>query len=489
MKVRLKRRKLVLLLVSLAAGVAILAVACALGPWSPAIGPRFPRPLAFVHVTVIDCTGAAPQPDMTVVVADGRIAAVGKIVPIPANAQVVDGSGKFLIPGLWDMHAHCEYEGRPGRFLPLFLAHGVTGIRDMGGVLQDLSRLRREIEEGKRIGPRMVISGETVDGPIDKTLPHAERLRLFAASAAEGRACVRLLKQRGSDGVKVYSGLDSEAYFAIAEEAKKEGLAFWGHVPEVVRVADASDAGQRSLEHLQDIMRACSTLEEQMKEEARQVLPQGLDAALLVLDVQFQRAPVTYSEEKADALFARLKKNDTWVCPTMLACQSGTENGPLTDAASMRFLAPGAREGANRLRAARSPQDMATWAAIFQRGQQMVLQIQKSGVGLLAGTDTPAAIPGYCLHDELSLLVGAGLSPMEALQTATRNPARFLGKEQDVGTVKAGKVADLVLLRGDPLADIRNTKTIDAVVRDGHLLDRAALDKMLADAEAVTLKK
>jgi imidazolonepropionase-like amidohydrolase len=435
-----------------------------------------------LHVTVIDCTGAAPQPDMTVLVIGNRIVAVGAAVSVPSDARVLDASGMFLIPGLWDMHAHCEYEGRPERYLPLHIANGVTGIRDMGGVLRSLARLRDEIERGERIGPRLVVTGETVDGPIDKTLPNAATLRLFAANADEGRACVRRLKEGGADAVKVYSGLEREAYFAIADEAKKVGLPVWGHVPEVVYVLEASDAGQQSLEHVLDVMRACSDQEDAMKEESRRMFPQGLDAALLVLETQLQRAPAAFNPEKAKSLFAHLKTNGTWVCPTLLANQVYTKNSPLTDSESMRFLSAGAREGANRQRAARSPSEMATAAAILGRGLQMVGQMQHSGIGLLAGTDARAAIPGFCLHDELALLVDAGLTPMEALQTATRNPARFLGKEKELGTVEAGKIADLVLLRANPLEDIRNTSKIEAVVRDGNLLNRATLDSMLDSA-------
>ncbi len=221
------------------------------------------KPLAITGVTVIDATGAPARPDMTVVVTGVRITAIGKSgeVGVPEGARVVDGKGKYLIPGLWDMHVHTVGSS----FLPLYLANGVTGVRDMHAVDPDYAifDLRKQVQEGKQPGPRVVAAGPLVDGP-KPFVPNS----LVAANAAEGREAVRKLKMMGADFVKVYNKLPREAYLSIADEAKKQGLPFAGHVPESVSAAEASDLGQKSIEHLNGVELACSDREDELRREA-----------------------------------------------------------------------------------------------------------------------------------------------------------------------------------------------------------------------------
>src|SRR5512132_1090555 len=203
--------------------------------------PGKPRPLVFAHVTVIDPVGATPaRVGMTVVIVGDRITGIGRSgrVRVPKNAQVVDATGEFLIPGLWDMHVHTLREERVGTFLPLFIANGITGVRDMGMPLKNLEllkRWRKEIEEGTRIGPRIVASGPTLGGA-------RPQLTLSVKTEAEARQAIVTLKQSGADFIKVYSLLPRQAFFAAADEAKKQGLTFAGHVPVFVSAAEASDA-------------------------------------------------------------------------------------------------------------------------------------------------------------------------------------------------------------------------------------------------------
>ena len=452
-----------------------------------------PRPLVFTHVTVIDMTGAPPSPDMTVVISGDRITELGKTgkVHAPEGAQVIDATGKFIIPGLWDMHVHWFHKD----YLPLFVANGVTGIRIMWGMPLH-QQWRQEIERGVLLGPRMAIASAIVDGP-KPIWPGS----IAVGTDAEGRQAVIRSKQEGADFIKVYSRLTREGYFAIADEAKKQGIPFAGHVPETVSVAEASDAGQKSIEHFTSFMEACSTREEELRKgraEAWATLPEGQafpsraslrPLSRLMLD--------TFSPDKANALFARLARNHTWQCPTLTVLRNMAfiQDPAIHDDPRVKYMPHDIASGWDpagdfRLKD-RTEEDYDLARSIYKKLTTLVVPMRRAGVELLAGTDVlnPYCFPGFSLHDELTLLVAAGLSPMEALQAATRNPARFLDKEKDLGTVEKGKIADLVVLEANPLEDIGNSRKLDAVVLNGKLLPKAELQKMLADIEAMAGKK
>lgn len=419
-----------------------------------------PPPLIFTHVTVIDATGAPAQPDMTVVITKGRIAALGKTgtVLIPQGAQVLDATGKFLIPGLWDMHVHIASDTNPGckeTCLPLFIANGVTGVRDMGGDLNALQQWRREITQGMLVGPRIVASGPMLDGPIPGWANS-----LAIATAPEGREAVVALKQQGADFVKVQSLLPREAYFAVAEEAKKQGLPLAGHVPDAVSAAEAADVGQQSMEHL--------------------------------LGVPLGNA----NDAKVTALFARFVKNNTWHCPTLILTRSRTfiDESPVSSDARLRYIPvtwEWPAKKARMLRGRTAADIAASGQWVYQKQLAFVGAMHRVGVRFLAGTDTPApyVFPGFSLHEELELLVQAGLTPLEALQTTTRNPAQYLGVLDRLGTVEQGKIADLVLLDANPLEEIGNTKKIASVIVGGKLFPKEALQTLLANVEAAAHKK
>ena len=451
--------------------------------------------LAITHVTLIDATGAPARPDMTVLINDRKITVVGGFssVSIPRNAQIIDASGKFLIPGLVDSHVHLTAAGEPSGsrefFLPLLLANGITTVRDMGGYLESLLPLRRDIRQGKRLGPEIFFAGPYLDGS-----PPSFQPSLVVTNAVEAAEDVHTLVQQGVDFIKVQSILSRDAYFAIAQAARREHISFVGHVPDRVTAAEASDAGQKSVEHLTGVLRACSSEEPRLMREQflagpKDATPEGSH----VREMQWERELLqTYSNKQAGALIAKFVHNQTWQVPTLILLRNDAYPGPETDSPNDPLLRFVPRTIAAKWKQVRLTQDKLSTASDFElrekllaQSMHVVAQMESSGVPILAGTDSaaPYVIPGFGLHEELALLVKAGLSPMQALQAATRNPADFLGKSDSQGTIEAGKNADLLLLDADPLEDIRNTRRIRAVILGGRLLDRSALDKFLSSVQ------
>ncbi len=438
-------------------------------------GQSASRPLVIDDVTVIDTTGGPVQAHRTVVVRDGRIVDVYAADFRNKNALRVDGRGKFLIPGLWDMHVHTAFgdwfpKGKEVA-LPLFIANGVTGVRDMGGELDVLQGWRKEIGAGTLLGPRMVVAGPMLDGPKPR----------FPSSVAittpeDGRRAVDDLKKRGVDFIKLQSLIPREAVFAIADEARKQGITFVGHVPDAVRASEASNAGQKSFEHLIGIFEGSSPLEDEFLKGGK-------------TEGKFLES---YDQARAEKLFALLAKNQTWQCPTLVWERGGNlidETDFASDTRAKYVPAYWKDVTWKRFREEilkDNTDDLATRKRFLAKELEVVNAMHRAGIPFLAGTDTAPGVyifPGFSLHEELQRFVAAGFTPMEALQTATINPAKFLGMEDRLGTVEKGKVADLVLLEANPLEDIRNTQKIAAVVVSGRYLSRTDLDGMLAAVE------
>jgi imidazolonepropionase-like amidohydrolase len=448
--------------------------------------------LVLTHVTVIDGGDAPPRRDMTVVIIGNRISEIDATSQIadPQNSQIIDATGKFLIPGLWDMHVHPDDE----QDLALFIANGVTGIRIMWGSAANFG-WRKDREAGKLLAPYMEIASPLIDGP-KPFWPGS----VSVSSDPEARAAVDTAKARGADFVKVYTFLPREEFFAIAAEAKKQGIPFAGHVPMSVSALEASNAGMKSIEHLTGVMQACSTRSEELNKAAERDLEEHLRTG----DRLFEGAQVhalrsqmfeTYSSEKASELFDVFKKNGTWQTPTLTLWRmfSSINDTEFANDPRLKFVAVRDRQSWNP--ATVSKESVAENTALskdeFQQDLKLVGAMKKAGVGILAGTDTgnPYCIAGFTLHDELQLLVRAGLTPLQALQAATVNPARFLGKEDDFGVLKVGRIANLVLLEANPLDNIANTTKIAAVILDGQFLTRSALDGMLSNVEALANRK
>ena len=468
-------------MISTSRRILVLALfALALASAAPAQTAHQPRQIVIAHVTVINPGAASVQPDSIVVINGDRITFVSHsaVVPLAKNTRVIDGRGQFLIPGLWDMHVHSAFgDWFPGGrdiILPLFIANGVTGVRDMGGDVPVLFGWRKQIAAGKIVGPRMVISGPM----LDALLPEG-KLRFPSSIAvttpASAVAAVDSLKAQGVDFIKVQSVISHDAYLAAAAEAHKVGLPIVGHVPDKVRLAEVVVAGQKSVEHLMGIFEGCSTQEEKF------IAGQG-DLKLLLS---------TQDQQKCNALIRQLAQSQTWQVPTLAWQRGGTfldqhdlKHDPLDiyvpaywrEVTWKRFtdeMMPGLLHDPLELR-----------QKYFASNLQMVGAMHRDGVPFLAGTDTAPGVyimPGFSLHDELANFVEAGLTPMQALQTATSGPSKFLEREKDYGSVQAGKVADLVLLGANPLDNIHNTRKITAVIANGRVFDRAALDRMLKE--------
>jgi imidazolonepropionase-like amidohydrolase len=452
----------------------------------PAIGSAqssFP-PVTITNVTIIDVTGGPSQGHRTVVVRDGKIADVHYSEPSSGRVKgvLVNGTGKFLIPGLWDMHVHEVFGDWFPRAkeitLPLFLVNGITGVRDMGGDMEVLQQWRREISDGTLLGPRIVMAGPMLDGPQPR-FPSSVAIK----TAEDGRLAVDDLKRRGVDFIKLQSLIPRDAVFAIADEAKKQAIPFVGHVPDAVRASEMSNAGQKSFEHLIGIFEGASPLEDKFLAGPK-------------TESQFLS---TYDPQRAAALFRLLAKNQTWQCPT-LVWERGGNLIELSDFAQdprakyvpaywkdvtwKRFTDQVMREF--------NTDDLATRRRFVEKELEVVKAMHDAGVPFLAGTDTASGVyifPGFSLHEELQRFVAAGFTALEALQTATLNPAKFFGMEDRLGTIDKGMLADMVLLDASPLDDIRNTQKIAGVVVNGRYLSRADLDKMLAGVEAAAKAK
>ncbi len=441
--------------------------------------------LILENVTVIDATGAPPQPHRTVIVRNGKIDVITESAGgtgAKLSGTHVDGTGKFLIPGLWDMHVHMVFGDWFPRSkevtLPLFIANGITGVRDMGGELEVLQQWRKEISAGTLIGPRMVISGPMLDGP-EPRFPSSIAIK----TPEDGRRAVDDLKRHGADFIKLQSLIPRDAVFAIADEARKQGITFVGHVPDSVRASEASNAGQKSFEHLIGIFEGSSPLE-------------GKFIAGTKTQHEFLS---TYDPARAATLFALLAKNHTWQCPTLVWERGGNLIDQTDFAHDIRAkYAPAYWKDVTWKRFTEeivhdfNGDDLATRKRFVEKELEVVNEMHRAGIEFLAGTDTPPGVyvfPGFSLHEELQRFVAAGFTPMQALQTATLNPAKFLAMDDRLGTIEEGKLADLVLLDANPLDDIRNTQKIAAVIANGRYFSRADLDKLLAAAEQAAQAK
>lgn len=440
-------------------------------------------PVAITHVTVINPATSSVLTDQTVLINGNQITSVaptGKTA-ITNNARIIDAHGQYLTPGLWDMHVHSAFgDWFPGGrevILPLFIANGVTGVRDMGGDLPVLFEWRKEIAAGKLVGPRMVVSGPMLDGYLPgNKLRFPSSVPITTPETAV--AAVDSLKSQGVDFIKVQSVISHDAYLAAAAEAHRQNLPIVGHVPDKVRISETISAGQKSIEHLMGIFEGCSSDEDQF------IRSEGNLKLLLS----------TSDQSRCDAIIRSLAQHQVWQCPTLAWQRGGTfldqldwKHQPLDKYVPAPWRDVTWRRFNDEMMPDLKRDPLALRQEYFKRNLQMVGTMHHAGVPFLAGTDAAPGIyimPGFSLHDELANFVEAGFTPMESLQTATSLPAKFLGQEKTLGSIEPGKIADLVLLSANPLTDIHNTTKISAVVANGRLFDRKELDAMLAGIEA-----
>ena len=448
---------------------AIFAAVCS----CPAFAQSAPA-IAITNVTVIDGNSATPRANQTVVITGNRITYAGSRLSasgsrLPAlGSRLIDGKGKFLIPGLWDMHVHTDVPA--GRaVLALYVANGVTGVRDMAGRWDTLTTWQREIAAGTLTGPRIVASGPYLEGG-DIPIPH-----VLARNPEEARTAVDSLVSLGVPFVKVHSRFSPATYFAIARRARERGIAFVGHVPNAVGARAASDSGHRSIEHLIGIPMPCT------RAESLSLRPRFATQAALGRCSSQDLAP----------LYAAFVRNGTWVTPTLTAAYeiAAWPSRALPGDSLARYLPDTLRKFVVQIFP--MPDSIPSGAdevgrVVFAKRHRQVGEMHRAGVSILAGTDAPLrnSPPGFGLHQELEHLVRAGLTPFEALRAATMNPARLFGMTDSLGTIEAGKLADLVLLDANPLKDIRNTRRISAVIANGKFIDARERLRILSSVAA-----
>ena len=402
-------------------------------------------PVAIRDVTLIDGTGAIRK-HVTIVVEGTRISAIQPAsAPLPAGAHIEEGAGKFVIPGLWDMHAHLGDATSTEPALEMFLAAGVTGVRDMGSPrFERLKAWRDQIERGELEGPRIV-----APGPLLQAGPPVDTNHVEIRDSVQARHVVDSLADLGVDFIKVHEILTRAEYFSIADESRRRGLPYAGHLPVdndtlLVKPVEAAVAGQRSLEHLAGI-------------------------------------PYFIRNVSHAAMYDSLRRSGVYVTPTLQPYWVGVHLGDSAEWADPRLQLIGTirRDQWEKIRRSpRSAQQVAFMARLLGWREAAVKDLRDAGVPLLAGTDVgvlPLMYPGTSLQDELVRLVESGLTPAEALATATVNPARFWGREHDLGTVEVGKLADLVVLDGNPLVNIANIHRVHTVIANGRVYHESQL--------------
>jgi len=466
---RRKRIHLRPLLRVIAVSTAALAMSCNAQSSSAATAPG---PLAIVDVTIIDVAHAQRLPSRTVLIDDGRIAKVGRngAVAVPPGAERIDGRGKFLVPGLVDMHVHLfnNASHRPPNdwAFPLFVANGVTGVREMAARPEQIAQVRRwneGVNSGALIAPRVLAAGVPVDG----------------ASEDDVRAKVREAAKQGADFIKVFSEVPAPQWRAIIDEARQHHIPVDGHVPAAVTLVEAARAGQRTAEHLMQAYEACSSVGESIASR-RDVAGA---AAVELRDHQEREILETFDPIRCMQSARMVAQTQQAQVPTLVLSRFETVPPGSIFTADPRWPLLRADEQARwrRILGQRSADDTRLAALRWKVSCDITRILNSAGVALLAGTDTPMPLnyPGYSLHDELELLVECGLSPAQALQSATVQPAQRMNLSNISGSVDIGKRADLVLLDADPLRDIRNLRRIRAVVSAGRLLRREQLDAAL----------
>ncbi|NBB85658.1 MAG: amidohydrolase family protein [Bacteroidetes bacterium] len=441
--------------------------------------------LVITPVTVVDVEAGVLRPTQTVIVKGDVITAVGPAgeVAVPADAEVVNGNGGYLIPGLWDMHVH-SVSNRAWHF-PLLLAHGVTGVRNMHTTERDplavTDSIRQAVAAGTLTGPRFVANGPIVDSP-PATFPSM----VLVESPNQARAAVDSLVAGGAEFIKVYDNLSPESFHALMTRAREKGVPVDGHLPFAVPPAEAAQAGIRTVEHTSGITMGCSAKADSIRaahaEMIRRPPPPFPDSEAAFLSL-IRAASDTQDDGRCAEVAAAYRTHGVAVTPTMVNGWSFVYAGMMMeDEAAVQLLPTDVAEQW-RMMAGPGPGELFAeiMRPVVERTPDRVRLLHGAGVTILAGTDigNPFLIPGHSLHQELEFLVEAGLTPLEAVRTATLNPSMVLGMTDSEGQIKVGYVADLVLLSGDPLEDIRNTRRIEAVVARGRYFDRAALGELL----------
>lgn len=454
--------------------VAFCSAAAGTNEHSGQIIEKARRTLAIENVAVVDVVRGRIVSPRSILIVDGRIAKIGEpsAVTVAADAVQIDGRGRFLMPGMVDMHVHLFNNAthRPPNdwMFPLYVVNGVTGVREMSTLPQQLQRVadwRAAVARGELIAPHILAAGVPVNGESEPIV----------------RQQVRDARVAGADFIKVFSGVERSQWRAILDEARRLRIPVCGHIPAAISVLEAARAGQRSDEHLTQVYEACSS-----KEKSFLASRQGLktDEFLKLRDTQEADVLESYDQQVCNRIAASLAKTAQVQVPTLTLAhfEARGDRVQFRDDPRWRYLRPDERERWEKILAEELDKKMV--AARWEVSREITKTLHHAGVRILAGSDSPMPLvyPGWALHKELELLVEAGLTPAEALRAATIGPAEFLGLSKNSGTIEVGKNADLVLLDADPLREIHNTQRIIGVILNGRWLSRADLDALLDSA-------
>ena len=416
------------------------------------------------NVNIVDVNTGQILINKTIAIDNNRITAIYDKEIFGSTATIViDGNGKYLIPGLWDMHAH--YKWSHVDLDPLLIANGITGIREMWGDMPAFVEIPKKIQQEGLVSPDVYLSGDLIDG----NPPSFPAGCLVVSTPFEAVDAVKKQIDKNVDFIKVYSSLTEECFLAIAKEAKKRNITFAGHIPNRVSIYKAIEAGMASSEHLYGFLNACSSV-----------------------DTSNEVLISTFSDKRFDSICSVLAKSSMWLCPTLTVnrAMSYLNDSIFINDNRIAYLPGYVLEIWNQKMNPYSKSQIDNFANstrvryLFELS--LIGKMNEKGVKFLAGTDfpNPYVFPGFSLHDELSLMVKGGMPILDALRSATKNPAIFMNKKAYFGSIEVGKLASLVLLNKNPLDNIENTKTIETVILRGKVYNRRALDLMLEQAKS-----
>lgn len=463
--------------------------------------PPTPVDLAITNITVIDPETRTLAADQSVFIDEGRILAIEDSgIGAFAPQEAIDGTGKFIIPGLMNMHAHTAVAPVVENTLKLMIANGVTGIRDMSAdcweprgevflCIEDMRKYRKEIEAGERPGPRLLkLASPIVQSASTWQLPENPDPAYSPITAEQGTYLVGYLAERGVDLIKVYDRFHPDAYRAILAEAARIDMEVSGHIPIFISTMEASDLGQRTIEHARDLLTDCSAYGETYRSGNNAMIEGDTSAGWPKQDDLRVQSVTTFDPDICAALMATMVKNSTYYVPThgtremdVRAREQAYRNDP-----RLTYMGEFVRKDwlKDLDQTATIPEEkLSAYQAYYSHGLKLTKLAIEAGVGVMIGTDANDTMmfPGFGVHDEMVRFAEAGVEPMDILRAATTTSAAYIGRSDEFGGVSEGKLADLVILRDNPLEDISNTTSIDTVIFNGRIYTRDALDKLLND--------
>lgn len=457
-------------------------------------GLIFKNAIIIEDVNLIDPINGL-EGNMSIVIKDNIITKTFKTkeIKVSSKNKIFRSSGKFLIPGLWDAHMHFSYDKDLSNSMPnLFLAHGITSLRDTGGEFDFVNKFKQDALKQPKVKSRVKIAGPLIDGEFnvyDGSNAKYPILSIQNKGLEQLEKNVESLVEKNVDFLKAYEMLSPEQFKLLAKIAKKNNLKFTGHIPLSMNVIEASNLGLSSIEHFRNIELSMTNLSEELLQERKNLMEnnsriKGSALRSMLHRKQRMRSINTLDSTRIKSVVDVLAKNDTWQIPTM-KLYSNYAYKKFKDSEYMQLLdvLPPAKkrewiEKINSISPSLNQQiiQYAEWSS------NMVRLMHKKGISFMAGTDTPInfLIPGVSLHQELEVLNSSGLSELETIQTATINPATYFNLQDSLGRIKSNYIADLIILDKNPLDDISNTKSILAVIKDGHYMNRAYLDSLMS---------